>query len=83
MPHLKIYTTSWCAYCHEEKRFLDQQGIAYTAVDVEADQAAADEMIKLSGQTGVPFTVLTRDDGTEAHVLGFDQAWLTRELKLG
>ncbi len=82
MTLVKIYSTSWCAFCRAEKKFLDDHKVKYTDVNVEEDENEAREMIKLSGQMGVPFTLISRDDGTTAGVVGFDQAWLTRELKL-
>jgi mycoredoxin len=82
MPNIKIYSTTWCAFCKAEKSWLDQQGIKYEDVNVETDEAAAHEMIHLSGQTGVPFTVITRDDGTRVGILGYDQPHLKAELGL-
>jgi glutaredoxin len=79
---VKIYSTSWCAFCRAEKKFLDTKGIEYHDVDVEADEKEAQEMVKLSGQMGVPFTVITHGDGTQVGILGFDQPRLTQELKL-
>ncbi len=35
-------------------RWLDEHGVAYEKVDVIADEAAYDEMIKLSGQELAP-----------------------------
>jgi alkyl hydroperoxide reductase subunit F len=82
MAHIKIYSTSWCAFCRAEKKFLDQKGLTYQAVDVEADENEAREMVKLSGQMGVPFTVITHDDGNKVGILGFDQPRLVQELGL-
>ena len=82
MSKVKIYSTTWCAYCKAEKRFLDEKGVEYTDVNVEEDQAEAEEMVKLSGQMGVPFTVITHDDGSSVGQVGFDQDWLTTQLKL-
>jgi hypothetical protein len=39
-------------------------------------------MIDLSGQMGVPFTVIQKDDDTEEHILGFDQPRLVAALGL-
>jgi hypothetical protein len=39
---------------------------------VDQDAAAAQEMITKSGQMGVPFTVVEKDDGTETTILGYD-----------
>lgn len=79
---VKVYSTSWCAYCKAEKTFLDENKIAYTEVNIEEDEAQAAEMVKLSGQMGVPFTTITHEDGTTAGMVGFDQDWLSEQLKL-
>lgn len=82
MPKVKIYSTTWCAFCRAEKQFLDEKGVKYEDVNVEEDQAAAEEMVKLSGQMGVPFTTITKDDGSVVGQVGYDQHWLTDQLQL-
>jgi glutaredoxin len=82
MPQIKIYSTTWCAYCKAEKRFLDEKGVKYEDINVEEDEAAARYMVEVSGQMGVPFTLIMHDDGTQTGQVGFDQDWLTTELKL-
>jgi glutaredoxin 3 len=49
-----VYTTPTCGYCHRVKQHLAQRGVAYREIDVAADPQAAAEMVKLSGQRGVP-----------------------------
>jgi glutaredoxin 3 len=68
---VKIYTTPTCGYCRQAKSFLDGLGVEYTEYDVSRDRAAAEEMINLTGQMGVPVIVV---DG-EA-VIGFDRVRL-------
>ena len=34
---LTLYTTTWCPFCTRLKKLLDETGIGYTEVDVEAD----------------------------------------------
>jgi glutaredoxin-like YruB-family protein len=82
MPQIKIYSTSWCAYCKAEKQFLGEKGVAFEEVNVEEDAAAAEEMVKLSNQMGVPVTRIIHDDDSVAFRVGFDQDWLESELKL-
>ena len=67
MSTVTVYSTKNCPYCRMAKAFLEKQGVAYTAVDVGADAAAAQKMIALSGQRGVP--VITVDDEV---IIGFD-----------
>lgn len=35
-----MYSTSWCPDCHRAKYLLDENGIDYINIDVEADEAA-------------------------------------------
>jgi glutaredoxin 3 len=74
---VKIYTTPTCGYCHQAKRFLEQLGVDYTEHDVSRDQMAAEEMVRLTGQMGVPVIVV---DGQV--VIGFDRPRLERLLSI-
>lgn len=51
---IKVYTTKTCPYCKLTKEFLDEKKTSYTEIDVAEDPAAANEMVKKSGQMGVP-----------------------------
>lgn len=73
--NVALYTTPTCPYCHQARAFLSARGVRFTEHDVSADRAAADEMIKRSGQMGVP--VITVGDQV---VVGFDRAHLERLL---
>lgn len=82
MTKIKIFTTATCAYCRAEKAFLDSKGVKYEEAHADRDVEAAQEMIRLSGQMGVPFTLITHDDGKVEGIIGFDQARLTQSLGL-
>lgn len=77
-----IYTTTTCPYCKLEKEYLDSKGIKYDNIFVDQDPKAAEEMVKISGQMGVPFTVITQDDGSKESILGFDKARIDSALRL-
>lgn len=51
---VKVYSTSWCGFCHEAKKYFDSIGIKYTDVDVEVNPKEAEEMVAKSNQMGVP-----------------------------
>lgn len=51
---ITIYSTPSCPYCVMAKDFFDQKGITYTYVDVSSNIKAAQEMVRKSGQMGVP-----------------------------
>lgn len=35
MPHVTIYTTAVCPYCHAAKRLLDSEGIAFDEIRLD------------------------------------------------
>jgi glutaredoxin 3 len=51
---IKLYTTPTCPYCKLVKEYFKEKNISYSEVDVANNAAAANEMVKLSGQMGVP-----------------------------
>ncbi|MBU1112699.1 MAG: glutaredoxin family protein [Candidatus Omnitrophica bacterium] len=66
--NVKVYSTQTCPYCHRVKDYLKSKNIPYQDFDVGTDSAAREEMVKLSGQMGVP--VVTIDGNL---VIGFDK----------
>jgi glutaredoxin 3 len=53
-PRPFLYVKPGCPWCTEAEEYLQNHGIAYGSADVLADQAAFDEMKRLSGQTKTP-----------------------------
>jgi len=74
---VKIYSTQSCPWCKKTKEFLKAHKVAFKDIDVGADQKAAQEMIKKSGQTGVPVL-----DINGKIIVGFDEAKIKKALKL-
>jgi glutaredoxin 3 len=75
---VKIYTTPTCGYCHQAKDFLSQLGVSYIEHDVSRDRAAAEEMVRLTGQMGVPVIVVNGEA-----VIGFNRARLQELVSRG
>lgn len=82
MAKVTIYSTTTCPYCKMEKEYLDSKGIQYENIFVDQDPKAAEDMVKISGQMGVPFTVITKDDNSKVTILGFDQDKINKGLSL-
>jgi glutaredoxin-like YruB-family protein len=70
-----IYTTPSCGYCRLAKEYFSQHGISFTEYNVAADPLRADELLKRSGQMGVPVIEV---DGRV--IVGFNQAEIERAL---
>ncbi len=69
-----IYATSTCPFCKMLKDYLASKNIAFTEKLVDSDETAQKEMADVSGGfLGVPFTVVTLDNGTKETILGFDK----------
>ncbi len=66
--NVTVYTTPTCSWCTTIKRHLQENGIQYREVNVAADQKAAEEMVRKSGQQGVPQTEINGQI-----VVGFDK----------
>ena len=74
---VKVYSTSVCPWCKKTKSFLDENNISYEDLNVAENKEARDEMIKKSGQMGVPVIGIDNDI-----VIGFNQAQLKEKLDL-
>ena len=66
--NVTVYTTPTCSWCTVVKRHLQENGFQYREVNVAADQKAAEEMVRKSGQQGVPQTEINGQI-----VVGFDK----------
>jgi glutaredoxin-like YruB-family protein len=70
-----VYSTPACSWCNTLKSWLKQNGINYTDIDVSRDQRAAEELVKRTGQQGVPQTDINGEI-----VVGFNQPRLKQLL---
>lgn len=77
MSKVIIYTTETCHWCHAVKEFLKKNKISFTEKDVGEDADAAREMIKKSGQRGVPVI-----DVDGKIIVGFDEDELRKALNI-
>jgi glutaredoxin-like YruB-family protein len=77
MPQVKVYSTSTCPYCLRLKEYLKQKNIEFQNIDVTINKQYVEEMVRVSGQMGVP--VITIDDKV---VIGFDRAKIDALLNI-
>jgi glutaredoxin-like YruB-family protein len=69
--NVTVYTSQGCSWCTTIKRHLQENGIRYREVDVTRDRKAAEEMVRRSGQQGVPQTDINGEI-----IVGFDKTRL-------
>jgi glutaredoxin-like YruB-family protein len=66
-----VYTSPTCPYCNMVKEFLSRSGIAFKERDISRNPSYAQELVRNTGQMGVPVTII---DGQT--VVGFDRSRL-------
>lgn len=54
MRPVKIYTTSYCPYCHRAKQLLRDRKIPFEEIDCEGDDETREWLIEATGQRTVP-----------------------------
>ena len=69
---VKVYSTPTCPFCTMAKNYLKQNDVTYEDVDVSKDREQAMDMIRKSGQIGVPVI-----DYNGEIIVGFDKKRLT------
>ena len=74
-----IYTTKICPWCDKVKEFLKEHKIEFEEIDVSKNKRAAVEMIKKSGQTGVPVIEIKKAHSV-GMIIGFDEERLRHVL---
>ncbi len=76
-PKVIVYSTPVCPWCIKAKEFLKENNIPYKEVNVAADRDAAEEMVRKSGQMGVPVI-----DANGKIIVGFNKTALKQALNL-
>ncbi len=76
-PRVLVFTTPTCPWCTRVKRYLRQRDVRFREVDVSRDAAAARDLVRRTGQTGVPVVEI---DGRP--VVGFDKHRIDKLLGL-
>ena len=56
--NLTVYSAYWCPDCRTAKRFLAQNNIPYTEIDIEKTPGAAEELIRRTGKRAIPQFVI-------------------------
>ena len=77
-PRVIVFTSPTCGFCRAVKRYLRQRSIRFKEVDVSRDMAAARDIVRRTGQQGVPVIYIGHN-----FVVGFDRRKMDKLLGLG
>ncbi|MFA5745421.1 MAG: glutaredoxin domain-containing protein [archaeon] len=73
---IQVYSTKTCPYCVMVKQYLKSKNIDFEDIDVNQDHTRALEMIRKSGQQGVPVI-----DINGKIIIGFNRPEIDSALK--
>ncbi|MFN3693952.1 MAG: glutaredoxin family protein [Ignavibacterium sp.] len=76
-PKVIIFTTPTCSFCNAAKRYFRENNIKFTEVDVSRDQKAAQDMVRRTGQMGVPVILINNRP-----IIGFDRPKINAMLNI-
>ena len=74
-PRVIVFSTPTCSFCNMAKKYFREKGVRFRDVDVSRDPVAARDMVRRSGQQGVPVI----DIGGKI-VVGFDRVKINKYL---
>lgn len=74
---IKIYTTPSCTYCYTLEEFLREKNIIFENIDISQDERTREEIIKKSGQMGVPVVEIGKKI-----IVGFDREKICKLLNI-
>lgn len=71
-----VFTTPTCSWCKKVKSYLKEKQVRFKEVDVSRDEHAMRDMVRKSGQMGVPQLWINNRP-----VVGFDKDKIDRLIK--
>ena len=72
-----VFTTPTCPWCVRVKKYLRERHVPFREIDVARDQRAARDLVRRTGQQGVPVVEI---DGKP--IIGFDKPKIDKLLGL-
>lgn len=72
-----VFTTPTCSWCRKTKQYLKEKRIPFKEVDVSKDTAAARDLVRRTGQTGVPVILINNRP-----IVGFNKPLIDRMLEI-
>ena len=77
---VRLFATLSCPYCKMEQSWLEENKIRHEVVHVDLDRKQAEEMVRKTGQMGVPVTEIQYEDSEPEYIIGFDKPHLSQIL---
>ena len=76
-PRVLLFTTPTCSWCRKTKQYFREKKIKFKEIDVTKDQRAAKDIVRMTGQMGVPVIVIGNRP-----IVGFNKPTIDRLLNI-
>lgn len=76
MNKVTVYSNQSCIYCSLVKNYLNEEGVLFEEVDVDADPSLIQMLLQESGQMGLPQTKVGN-----RWIVGYDRVRIHDALK--
>ncbi len=76
-PKVIVFTTPTCSWCRAVKNYFKKHRVRFKEIDVTKDQRAAKDMVRRTGQQGVPVILINNRP-----IVGFDKPKINRFLNI-
>jgi glutaredoxin-like YruB-family protein len=76
-PRIIVFSTPNCPWCTKVKRYLKEQNCRFRDVDISKDDKAAKDVVRRTGQMGVPVVLVNNKT-----IIGFNKKELDRILNI-
>ena len=73
---ITVYSTPTCGFCVKVKNYFKENGVKFTEYNVAKNREKAEEMVRKSGQMGVPVI-----DINGKIIVGFNKPEIDKALK--
>lgn len=74
-PRIIVFSTPQCPWCTKVKQYLRQHDFRFRDVDISKDDKAAKDLVRRTGQMGVPVTLINNRP-----IVGFNKKEIDRLL---
>ena len=75
MAKVVMFSTTTCSWCRRAKRYFREHRVPFKEVNVERNPQAARDIVRKTGQTGVPVIKIG-----SSWIVGFDKVRIEKEL---
>ena len=75
MAKVVLFSTTTCSWCRRAKKYLKENKVSFKEINIERDPSAARDIVKKTGQTGVPVVKIGNK-----WIVGSDKSAIEREL---